>query len=162
GVIRTPHFPPKAKRVIWLYMAGGPPHLESFDYKPRLAQLHGQPMPESYTRGQPLSQLHGAKLRCFAPQPPFRKLRHSVQELAAIFPHLGSIADAVATIRLLKTKAINHDPAHTFMNAGTTMSGRPAMGSWLYYGLGCDAGDPPGSVVLTSTGRFGQPQPIAQ
>src|SRR5439155_26866950 len=114
GVIRTPHVPPRAKRVIWLYMAGGPSHLESFDYKPRLAQLHGQPMPESYTRGQPIAQLQGAQLRCFAPQHPFRKWGRSGQEIAAIFPHLGSVADELCIIRSLKTEAINHDPAHTF------------------------------------------------
>src|SRR5262249_39782445 len=122
GVIRTPHFPPKAKRVIWLYMAGGPSHLESFDYKPPLAQLQGQRMPESYSRGQPLAQLPGAQLRGFAPQHPFRKWGHSGQEIAAIFPHLGSVADELCIIRSLKTEAINHDPAHTFMNAGTTIS----------------------------------------
>ncbi len=162
GILRAPHVPPRAKRVIWLYMAGGPSHLESFDYKPRLAQLHGQPMPESYTRGQPIAQLQGAQLRCFAPQHPFRKWGQSGQEIATIFPHLGSVADELCIIRSLKTEAINHDPAHTFMNTGTTISGRPAMGSWLYYGLGCDAEDLPGFVVLTSTGRFGQSQPIAQ
>ena len=67
GVVQPPHVSPRAKRVIYLYMAGGPSHLESFDHKPRLARMHGQPMPESYTLGQPIAQLQGAKLRCFAP-----------------------------------------------------------------------------------------------
>ncbi|MCI0376020.1 MAG: DUF1501 domain-containing protein [Gemmataceae bacterium] len=162
GVVNPTHFTPKAKRVIWLYMAGGPSHLESFDYKPELARLNGQPMPESFTRGQPIAQLQGARLVCLQPQHPFRKWGQSGQEIASIFPHLGSVADELCIIRSLKTEAINHDPAHTFMNTGTTISGRPAMGSWVYYGLGCDADDLPGFVVLTSTGRYGQSQPIAQ
>src|SRR5262249_21909581 len=73
GVVRPLHHPAKAKRVIYLYMAGGPSHLESFDHKPKLAEMHGKPMPESFTRGQPIAQLQGAKLVCFAPQHPFRK-----------------------------------------------------------------------------------------
>ncbi|MBI3409900.1 MAG: DUF1501 domain-containing protein [Planctomycetes bacterium] len=161
GVVDPLHVTPRAKRVIYLYMAGGPSHLESFDYKPRLAAMHGQPMPESYTRGQPIAQLQGAQLRCFAPQHPFRKCGQSGQEVAEIFPHIGSIADDICIIRSMKTEAINHDPAHTFMNTGTTISGRPAMGSWIYYGLGADSEDLPGFCVLTSTGRFGQSQPIA-
>jgi hypothetical protein len=162
GVVQPLHLPAKAKRVIWLYMAGGPSHLESFDYKPRLAQMHGQPMPESFTRGQPIAQLQGAQLRCFGPQHPFRRCGQSGLEIAAIFPHLGTIADDMCIVRSLKTEAINHDPAHTFMNTGTSISGRPAMGSWVYYGLGSDNENLPGFVVLTSTGRFGQSQPIAQ
>jgi hypothetical protein len=162
GVLQPPHHAPKAKRIIYLYMAGGPSHLESFDHKPALARMHGQPMPESFTRGQPIAQLQGAQLRCFGPQHPFRRWGKSGQEIAEIFPHIGSIADDICIVRSLKTEAINHDPAHTFMNTGTTISGRPAMGSWIYYGLGCDADDLPGFVVLTSTGAFGQSQPIAQ
>jgi hypothetical protein len=161
GVVNPPHVPPRAKRVIYLYMAGGPSHLESFDHKPELARMHGQPMPESFTRGQPIAQLQGAQLRCFAPQHPFRRFGRAGQEVAQIFPHIGSIADDICIIRSMRTEAINHDPAHTFMNTGTTISGRPAKGSWAYYGLGCEAADLPGFVVLTSTGRFGQSQPIA-
>jgi hypothetical protein len=161
GVVNPLHVPPRAKRVIYLYMAGGPSHLESFDHKPDLARRHGQPMPESFTRGQPIAQLQGAQLRCFAPQHRFGRFGRSGQEIAEIFPHIGSIADDICIIRSMRTEAINHDPAHTFMNTGTTISGRPAMGSWAYYGLGCDADDLPGFVVLTSTGRFGQSQPIA-
>lgn len=161
GVVNPPHVTPRAKRVIYLYMAGGPSHLESFDYKPRLAQLHGQPMPESYTRGQPIAQLQGAQLRCFAPQHPFRRFGKSGQEIAEIFPHIGSVADDICIVRSLKTEAINHDPAHTFMNTGTTISGRPSMGSWTYYGLGSESEDLPGFCVLTSNGGYGQSQPIA-
>ena len=162
GVVRPLHLVPRARRVIYLYMAGGPSHLESFDYKPELARRHGQPMPESVTRGQPIAQLQGAQLVCFGPQHRFRKYGQSGQEIAEIFPRLGSVADDICIIRSMRTEAINHDPAHTFMNTGSTISGRPAMGSWFSYGLGSEAEDLPGFVVLTSSGRFGQSQPIAQ
>jgi len=161
GVVTTLHFKPKAKSVIFLTMAGGPSHLETFDYKPKLAQLHGTPFPESLTMGQPIAQLQGAKLTCFAPQHPFRKWGKSGQEIAEIFPRLGAVADEICIVRSMKTEAINHDPAHTFMNTGTTISGRPAMGSWVWYGLGSDSDSLPGFVVLISTGRSGQMQPIS-
>src|SRR5262245_53149490 len=161
GVVNPPHHPPKIRRVIWLYMAGGPSHLETFDHKPELAKRHGEPMPESITKGQPIAQLQGAKLTCFGPQHPFHKVGKSGQEMSTLFPHLANVADDICIIRSLKTEAINHDPAHTFMNSGTTISGRPSMGSWCWYGLGADADDLPGFVVLTSTGRSGQSQPIA-
>lgn len=161
GVIPQLHFRPRAKRVIYLYMAGGPSHLETLDYKPELARLHGQPMPESFTKGQPIAQLQGAKLNCFAPQHPFVKAGQSGQTISALFPHLAKVADDLCIVRSLKTEAINHDPAHTFMNTGTTISGRPAMGSWLWYGLGSEGDNLPGFVVLVSTGRSGQQQPIA-
>src|SRR5262249_9689218 len=161
GVVRPLHFPPKAKRVIYLYMAGGPSHLETLDDKPKLAEMHGQPMPESFTKGQPIAQLQGAKLNCFAPQYPFQKFGQSGQEISSIFPNLGSMADELCIIRSLRTEAINHDPAHTFMNTGTTISGRPAMGSWLQYGLGSECDNLPGFVVMVSTGKSGQMQPIS-
>jgi hypothetical protein len=161
GVVNPPHYRPRAKRIIWLYMAGGPSHLETLDPKPQLARLGGQPMPESFTRGQPIAQLQGARLTCFAPQHRFRRWGRSGQEIAEVFPHIGAVADELCIVRSLRTEAINHDPAHTFMNSGTTISGRPAMGSWVYYGLGTESEDLPGFVVLTSTGHFGQSQPIA-
>jgi hypothetical protein len=161
GVVRPLHFAPKAKRVIYLYMAGGPSHLETFDYRPKLGEMHGKPMPESFTKGQPIAQLQGQKLNCFAPQHPFKKYGASGQEICSIFPNIGSVADDLCIIRSLHTEAINHDPAHTFMNTGTTISGRPAMGSWLYYGLGSECDNLPGFVVMVSTGRSGQMQPIS-
>lgn len=161
GVVQPLHHAPKAKRVIWMCMAGGPSHLETLDYKPKLAEMHGKPMPESITRGQPIAQLQGKPLTCFAPQHMFKKFGQSGQEISEIFPHLGSVADELCIIRSLKTEAINHDPAHTFMNTGTTISGRPSMGSWLWYGLGAETDNLPGFVVLLSTGRSGQMQPIA-
>jgi len=161
GMVNPLHFPPKAKRVIWLYQSGGPTHLETFDPKPQLAKLHGQPMPESFTKGQPIAQLQGAKLNCFGPQFAFKRFGKSGQEICELFPHLGSIADEMCIIRSMKTEAINHDPAHTFMNTGSTFSGRPAAGSWTLYGLGSENQDLPGFIVLTSTGRGGQMQPQA-
>ena len=156
GVVDPPHLLPRARRIIWLYMAGGASHLETFDYKPRLAAMNGQPMPPSFTQGQPIAQLQGQRLVCLGPQHAFRKCGRSGQEISEVFPHLSSVADELCIVRSLRTEAINHDPAHTFMNTGTSISGRPAMGSWVYYGLGCDSDDLPGFVVLTSTGRFGQ------
>jgi hypothetical protein len=162
GVVRQLHHPAKVRRVIYLYMAGGASHLETFDHKPVLAEMNGKPMPESFTKGQPIAQLQGAKLNCLGPQHPFKKCGESGQEISTIFPKLMEVADDICIIRSLKTEAINHDPAHTFMNTGTTISGRPSMGSWLWYGLGADSDNLPGFVVLTSTGRSGQQQPIAQ
>ena len=162
GVVRPLHFTPKAKRVIWLYMAGGMSHLETFDHKPKLRELHGQPMPESVTNGQQIAQLQGKELNCFAPQHEFKKYGQSGQEISTIFPLLGEkIADEICIVRSLHGEAINHDPAHTFMNTGTMIAGRPSAGSWLLYGLGAETENLPGFVVMVSTGKFGQRQPIA-
>lgn len=150
----------RAKRVIFLCMAGGPSHLETLDYKPKLAEMHGQPMPESFTKGQPIAQLQNQKLTCFAPQHAFERFGASGQQICSAFPHIGSIADDICIVRSLKTEQINHDPAHTFMNTGSSISGRPSMGSWVLYGLGSEGQDLPGFVVLTSSGG-GQDQPIA-
>ncbi len=162
GAVNPLHYAPRAKRVIYLYMAGGPSHLETLDPKPKLAEMNGQPMPESFTRGQPIAQLQGnSALKCLAPQHAFEMYGQSGQEICSLFPHLGGVADNICIVRSLVTEAINHDPAHTFMNTGTTISGRPSMGSWLWYGLGSVSEDLPGFVVLTSTGASGQQQPIA-
>ncbi|MCA9062815.1 MAG: DUF1501 domain-containing protein [Planctomycetaceae bacterium] len=162
GVLNPPHFAPRAKRIIWLYMAGGMTHLDTFDHKPKLAELHGQPMPESFTKGQQIAQLQGAKLNCFGPQHEFRQWGQSGQTIAEIWPQLAEkCADDMCIVRSLHTDAINHDPAHTFMNTGSMIAGRPAMGSWLLYGLGAESQNLPGFVVMVSTGKFGQKQPIA-
>ena len=160
GAIKKLHHPPKAKRVIFLCMAGGASHLETWDHKPKLAEMHGKPMPDSYTTGQPIAQLQGKKLTCLAPQHGFARHGKSGQQMADVFPQLATVADELCIVRSMKTEAINHDPAHTFMNTGTTISGRPSMGSWLTYGLGAETDNLPGFVVLTSIGG-GQNQPIA-
>lgn len=160
GAIK-PHHAPKAKRVIFLCQAGGPSHLETFDYKPKLDELNGQPMPESFTKGQPIAQLQNAKeLKILGHQHKFVRAGQSGQTICDQFPHIAKIADDIAIVKSMTTMQINHDPAHTFMNCGTQISGRPCMGSWIQYGLGSEAEDLPGFVVLTSVGG-GQNQPIA-
>ena len=160
GVVNPLHTHPKIKRVIFLYMAGGPSHLETFDYKPKLEELNGKAMPESFTEGQPIAQLQGKKLTCRAPYFPFHRYGQSGQQISEVFQHIPGIADDICIVRSMYTQAINHDPAHTFLNTGTTISGRPSMGSWLLYGLGSPSQNLPGFVVMTSTGG-GQNQPIA-
>ena len=161
GVIGSLPLQAKAKRVIWRTMAGGPSHLETFDYKPKLGEMNGKPMPESFTKGQQLAQLQGQKLTCFGPQHPFTRFGNSEAEICSLFPQTGSILNEICLIRSMTTEAINHDPAHMFMNTGSQIAGRPSMGSWITYGLGTDSVDLPGFVVLTSLGRGGQNQPIA-
>ena len=155
-----PHFHGKAKRVIFLCMAGGPSHLETFDFKPKLKEMDGKPMPVSFTKGQPIAQLQGKRLRCLGPQFEFHRHGKSGQEIAEIIPHIAGIADDIAIIRSMHTDQINHDPAHTVMNTGISISGRPSMGSWINYGLGSESSGLPGFVVLDSEGGR-NPQPIA-
>lgn len=154
------HYAPKAKRVIFLCMAGGPSHLETFDYKPELAKFHGKLMPESFTKGQPIAQLQGKPLTCYGPQTGFKRYGESGILVSDFLPHIGSVADDICVIKSMVTEQINHDPAHTFLNTGSAISGRPSMGSWVNYGLGSLSNNLPGFVVLTSkSGR--NPQPIA-
>lgn len=161
GVLNPVPLKQTAKRVIWLTMAGGASQLETFDPKPKLAALHGQPMPESMTKGQQLAQLQGAKLMCYGPQLPFAKFGKNQTEICALLPLIGSVIDDIALVRSMTTDAINHDPAHMFMNTGSQIVGRPSMGAWLTYGLGSMGADLPGFVVLVSLGKGGQNQPIA-
>jgi hypothetical protein len=160
GVVNPTHFPPRARRVIHLCMAGGPSHLESFDYKPALKKLDDEPFPESFTKGQQLAQLQGAKLKAMAPFCEFKRWGKSGQEISALFPFIGGLADDLCIVRSMHTEQINHDPAHAFMNAGTAIKGRPSMGSWLLYGLGAETDSLPGFVVLTSQGATGV-QPVS-
>ena len=160
GVIGTPHFPIKAKRVIHLCMAGGPSHLETFDWKPELKKLDGQPFPESFTKGQQLAQLQNAVLKARGPFIDFHKHGKAGVEMSDLFPHLATVADELCVIRSMQTEQINHDTAHAFMNTGSIIKGRPSMGSWLLYGLGADTEDLPGFIVLTSAGKTGQ-QPVS-
>jgi hypothetical protein len=162
GIDALPHLAPRAKRVIFLCMAGGPSHIETFDPKPKLAEMHGQPMPDSFTAGQPIAQLQGQALTCQAPLFKFQRHGQSGLEVSEVLPHIGGMADDICIVRSLHTDQINHDPAHTVMNTGTSISGRPSMGSWITYGLGSAAAELPGFVVLTSTSKDGRsPQPIA-
>lgn len=161
GAVNPLHYAQKAKRVIFLCMAGGPSHLELFDEKPKLAAMHGQEVPESFTDGQPIAQLQGQKLVCFGPQATFAKYGQSQQSISNYLPHIAGIADDICIVRSMQTEQINHDPAHTFMNTGTAISGRPSMGAWINYGLGTECDDLPGFVVLTSRAGTRSPQPIS-
>ena len=162
GVVNPLHHAAKAKRVIFLYQAGGPSHLETFDHKPDLAKMHGKPMPESFTKGQQIAQLQNQKLMCFGPQFNFKRFGKSGQEINELFPEIGSVADDICIVRSMWGEQINHDPAHQLMNTGSLISGRPSMGSWLLYGLGAETENLPGFVVLMSSGVGGQNQPVAQ
>ncbi len=154
------HFPAKAKRIVHLCMAGGPSHLESFDPKPALDALDGQPFPESFTAGQQLAQLQGIKLVARGSFTKFRKHGQSGIEISDLFPYTASIADDICVVRSMITEQINHDPAHAFMNTGSILKGRPSMGSWLLYGLGADTSNLPGYVVMVSRGADAD-QPIS-
>ena len=160
GALKVAHLPVKAKRVIFLCMAGGPPHLELFDNKPVLKKLDGQAFPESFTKGKQIAQLQGAVLKARGGSFEFKKWGKSGMELTDIFPHIGSVADDLCVVRSLKTEQINHDTAHAFINTGSIIKGRPSMGSWLLYGLGAESENLPGYIVLNSSGRTGQ-QPIS-
>lgn len=160
GALVRPHVPVKARRVIFLCMAGGPSHLETFDWKPKLKELDGKPFPASFTQGQQLAQLQGAELKARGAFCGFSQWGQSGQEISDVFPHIGSMADELCIIRSMQTEQINHDTAHAFMNTGSIIKGRPSMGSWLLYGLGSDTSDLPGFVVLTSAGKTGQ-QPVS-
>ena len=160
GILTATHHPPRIKRVIHLCMAGGPSHLETFDHKPMLAQLDGKPMPASVTEGQPIAQLQGKELKVMGPQHDFVRRGQSGLTMSSVFKHIGGVADEMCVIKSMHTEQINHDPAHTFFNTGTAISGRPSMGSWVLYGLGSETQDLPGFIVLTSEGG-GQSQPIS-
>ena len=123
--------------------------------------MHGQPMPDSLTKGQQLAQLQGQELVCHAPQFKFQRFGRGRVEISELFPHIGSVVDDICLIRSMTTDAINHDPAHMFMNTGSQIAGRPSMGAWVNYGLGSEAEDLPGFVVMISTGPGRSPQPVA-
>ena len=160
GVLNPPHFPIKAKRVIHLCMAGGPSHLETFDWKPELKRLDGKPFPDSFTKGQQLAQLQNTELKARGAFTEFTKCGKSGIEISNQFPHIQTVADDLCVVRSMQTEQINHDPAHAFMNTGSIIKGRPSMGSWLLYGLGAETDSLPGFIVFTSQGKSGA-QPVS-
>jgi hypothetical protein len=160
GLEGLPHYAQKAKRVIFLCMAGGPSHLETFDYKPMLDKMNGKAMPESFTKGQPIAQLQGKALKVQGHLTKFKKYGKAGTMVSDFLPWTAKAVDDIAVIKSLVTEQINHDPAHTFINTGTAISGRPSMGSWINYGLGSMTDELPGFVVMTSVGGR-NPQPIA-
>jgi len=146
------HFPGKAKHVIFLFQAGGPSHLELFDYKPKLQELDGQVIPESYVKGKRFAFLKkDAKL--LGTRRKFRRYGECGAELSEVIPHMASIADDIALVRSMKTDVFNHGPAKMFTNTGSPRFGRPAMGAWVTYGIGSEADSLPGFVVLHSGPR---------
>ncbi|HUG70981.1 MAG TPA: DUF1501 domain-containing protein, partial [Pirellulaceae bacterium] len=149
---RQGHFPAKAKNVIFLFQAGGPSHLELFDYKPKLQELSGQVIPESYVENKRFAFIKkDAKLLGTARK--FKKFGESGMELSEIIPHTAGIADDICLIRSMKTDVFNHGPAKMFTNTGSPRFGRPSMGAWVTYGIGSEAQDLPGFVVLQSGPR---------
>jgi hypothetical protein len=159
GVLDSPHFAPKAKRIISLFMSGAPSHLDLFDYKPELVRRNGEQLPESVRKGQRLTAMSGNQASIPLVGSPFKFTQHG--EAGAWFcehlPHTASIADDICVVRSMYTEAINHGPGVTFLQTGTQIAGRPSMGAWLSYGLGQDNADLPAFVVLITKGKSGQP-----
>jgi hypothetical protein len=148
---KKPHFPARAKRVIYLFQAGAPSQLDLFDYKPQLARYNGQPVPQEFVKGinyafiKPDAGLYASELK-------FARYGQSGAELSEVLPHLATVADEIAVIRAMWTDAINHAPGQIFMNTGSIQFGRPSLGAWVTYGLGCETQELPAFVVLSSAG----------
>jgi Protein of unknown function (DUF1501) len=143
------HFAPKAKRIIYLFMAGAPSSLDLFDNKPALRKYDGQPCPDEYIKGERFAFIKGTPRLLGSPFE-FKKRGQSGQEMSDLLPNLAGHADDIAIIRTMHTTQFNHAPAQIFMNTGHQVPGRPSMGSWLMYGLGSENKDMPGFVVLIS------------
>jgi hypothetical protein len=150
---RLPMFPAKAKRVIYLHMAGAPSQLELFDYKPALAKLDGQNCPESLLAGKRFAFIRGVP-KMLGPQAKFAQHGQSGAWISEHMPHLASIADELCFLKAVSTDQFNHAPAQLLVQTGSPRLGRPSMGSWVTYGLGTENENLPGFVVLTSGGKF--------
>jgi hypothetical protein len=146
---KNPHFPAKAKNVIYLHMAGAPSVLDLFDYKAKLNELNGKPCPESYIRGQQFAFIKGTPKLLGTPHR-FAKYGQSGQEMSNIIPHLAKVADEIAIVRSMYTDQFNHAPAQLFVHTGSPRLGRPGMGAWVSYGLGTENRNLPSFVVLVS------------
>ncbi len=146
---RKPHFTPRAKNIIFLFMAGAPTQLDLFDYKPKLVEYNGQKIPEEIIKGERFAFIKGVPKLLGTPHK-FAKYGKSGQELVNLLPQTAKIADDIAIVRSMHTDQFNHAPAQIYMNTGHELFGRPSMGSWLTYGLGSENKDLPGFVVLIS------------
>jgi hypothetical protein len=146
---RQPHFPAKAKSIIYLFMAGAPSQLDLYDYKPQLVKYNGQNIPDEFVKGERFAFIKGTPKLLGSPYA-FKRPGNSGNEVSELLPHIGSISDEIAIIRTLHTTQFNHAPAQIFMNSGHQIVGRPSMGAWLTYGLGTASQDLPGFVVLLS------------
>ncbi len=151
---RAPHFPPKAKRIIFLFMAGAPSQLDMFDYKPKLKELNEKNIPEEMIKGERFAFIKGIPQLLGSPYE-FKPYGLSGAYISQLLPRLQEVADEIAIVRSMYTDQFNHAPAQIFMNTGHQIFGRPSMGSWLTYGLGSECSDLPGFVVLIS--GVGQP-----
>lgn len=153
------HHAPRAKRVIYLFMAGGPSQLETFDYKPVLNQRHGEELPDSVRMGQRLTGMSGNQATLPLAGSAFSFAQHgqSGAWISELLPYTARHADDLCIIRSLYTEAINHDPAITFLQTGSQISGRPSMGAWVDYGLGTENENLPAFVVLVTRGKVDQP-----
>ncbi len=150
-----PHAAPRAKRVIYLFQNGAPTHVDLFDYKPRLQALHGQPVPEDYIAGKRFSTMTGkaeGKL-LLAPVEPFHQRGASGAWVSDFLPHTARIADELCFVKSLHTDAVNHAPGISLLLSGAQIPGRPTLGAWLTYGLGCDTENLPAFVVMTSVSK---------
>jgi hypothetical protein len=151
---KPPHFKARAKNIIYLFMAGGPSQLELFDYKPRLIELNGQPIPASFVEGKRFAFMgssHGTNL--LGTRRHFQQHGRSGMWVSELFPHTATIVDDVTFLMSCATDVFNHAPAKLFMNTGSSQFGRPSMGSWVTYGIGSESKDLPGFVVLQSGSR---------
>jgi len=162
GLPELPHFVGKAKRVIYLFMAGGPSHIDLFDYKPALRKIHGQELPESIRKGQRLTTMTSGQTSfpCVAPMFEFKKHGQHGTYVSEILPHTAGIVDDLTIVKSVNTEAINHDPAITFFQTGSPIPGRPSIGSWMTYGLGSENENLPGFVAMTSRGSAKNGQPL--
>ncbi|MBY0589649.1 DUF1501 domain-containing protein [bacterium] len=159
GILSQLHFPAKAKRVIYLFMSGGPSQLDLFDYKPLLQQKQGEDLPDSVRMGQRLTGMSGHQARLPLVGTPFKFDQHgpSGAWISELLPHTSKMAGELCFIRSVHTEHINHDPAITFCQTGHHLAGRPSIGAWLSYGLGSANDNLPTFVVLISKDRIDQP-----
>ncbi|QEH38944.1 hypothetical protein OJF2_75540 [Aquisphaera giovannonii] len=159
GVLAAPHFAPRAKRVIYLFMSGGPSQLDLFDYKPLLNARNGQDLPDSVRRGQRLTGMSGNQATLPLAGSIFKFARHgsSGAWVSDLLPETAKVVDDLCFVRSLYTEAINHDPAITFFQTGSQIAGRPSMGAWLSYGLGSANQNLPTFCVLISQRPVDQP-----
>ena len=148
-----PHFASKAKRIIYLHMAGSPSQLDLFDPKPELEKLHGKPMPESFTAKERFAFIKGVP-KVLASPFEFAQHGESGQWISELLPHTAKIADKLTVVRSMTTTQFNHGPAQIFLNSGHHLVGRPSLGSWLSHGMGTENQNLPGFVVMLS-GKFG-------
>src|SRR5579859_1429252 len=149
---RPPHFPGKAKSVIYLHMAGAPSQLELFDYKPALQKLDGQDCPGSLLEGKKFAFIRGVP-KMLGPQAKFKQHGQSGAWISENLPHLSTVADELTFLKAVQTDQFNHAPAQLLMHTGSPRLGRPSMGAWVTYGLGSENNNLPGFVVLTSGGK---------